>query len=166
MSSKAFAIIAGVGPGTGASIARKFAQTYSVVLLARNPSNFDPIVNEINASGGHATGISTDLSSSQSVGAAFDKIKQQYEGSALAAAVFNPSGGFARKPFMELTEEEFAGGFENQGYVRCPKINGNHGLTLQQKRSFLLCPRLPSPPAQRTRKVPSPANPNFHRRNS
>lgn len=119
MSSKAFAVIAGVGPGTGASIARKFAQTYSVVLLARNPSNFDPIVNEINSSGGHATGISTDLSNSQSVHAAFDKIKRQYEGSgsALAAAVFNPSGGFVRKPFLELTEEEFSGGFENQGCV-------------------------------------------------
>ena len=53
--SKAYAVIAGVGPGTGASIARKFAQTYPVVLLARNIANLDPIVNEIKSNGGQAT---------------------------------------------------------------------------------------------------------------
>lgn len=120
--SKAFAIIAGVGPGTGASIARKFAQTYPVVLLARNLANLDPIVNEIKSNGGQATGISTDLNDSQSVRAAFDQIKQQYEGSgsSLAAAVFNPSGGFVRKPFLELTEQEFSRSYESQGYFLLP----------------------------------------------
>ncbi|KAE8419710.1 hypothetical protein BDV36DRAFT_307665 [Aspergillus pseudocaelatus] len=115
MASKPFAIIAGVGPGTGASIARKFAQAYSVVLLARNPANFTPVVEEINANGGQATGISADLSDTNSVKSAFEKINQQYGGSTLAAAVFNSGGGFVRKPFLELTEEEFVSGFESQG---------------------------------------------------
>ncbi|KNG86848.1 oxidoreductase, short chain dehydrogenase/reductase family [Aspergillus nomiae NRRL 13137] len=115
MASKPFAIIAGVGPGTGASIARKFAQAYSVVLLARNPANFTPVVDEINANGGQATGISADLSDTNSVNSAFEKITQQYGGSTLAAAVFNSGGGFVRKPFLELTEEEFVSGFESQG---------------------------------------------------
>ncbi|KAL6235248.1 hypothetical protein BDW75DRAFT_144528 [Aspergillus navahoensis] len=115
MATKPFAIIAGVGPGTGASIARKFAQAYSVVVLARNPSNYDGVVNEINASGGQALGISTDVSDSTSVQSAFEKISQQYKGTPLAAAVFNSGGGFVRKPFLELTEEEFAGGFKSQG---------------------------------------------------
>ncbi|KAJ5312089.1 hypothetical protein PENANT_c011G05578 [Penicillium antarcticum] len=108
MASKALAIIAGVGPGTGASIAKKFAKTYSVVVLARNPDNFDPVVQEINASGGQAFGISTDVSDSKSVNAAFDKIAAQYPSSKVAAAVFNPGGGFVRKPFLELTEQDYS----------------------------------------------------------
>ncbi|KAE8356794.1 hypothetical protein BDV28DRAFT_126545 [Aspergillus coremiiformis] len=115
MASKPFAIIAGVGPGTGASIARKFAHAYAVVLLARNPANFTSVVDEINANGGHATGISTDLSDANSVQSAFEKINQQHGPSPLAAAVFNSGGGFVRKPFLDLTEAEFTSGFESQG---------------------------------------------------
>ena len=74
MASKAFAVVAGVGPGTGASVARRFAQAYPVVLLARNPDNFNSLVEEINKSGGKAIGISTDVSSPDSVKAAFQKI--------------------------------------------------------------------------------------------
>ncbi|KAF7585889.1 hypothetical protein BBP40_009927 [Aspergillus hancockii] len=115
MAIKPFAIIAGVGPGTGASIARKFAKSYSVVLLARNPANFNAVVDEINSTGGQATGISTDLADSNSVKSAFEKITQQYGESPLAAAVFNSGGGFVRKPFLELTEDEFVSGFNSQG---------------------------------------------------
>ncbi|KAJ5747044.1 uncharacterized protein N7511_008740 [Penicillium nucicola] len=115
MASKALAIIAGVGPGTGASIARKFAKTYSVVVLARNPDNYDPVVQEINASGGQAIGISTDVSDSKSVNAAFDKIATQYPTAKVAAAVFNPGGGFVRKPFLELTEQDYSIALASQG---------------------------------------------------
>lgn len=148
--SKAFAIVAGVGPGTGASIARKFAQTYPVVLLARNLANLDPIVNEIKANGGEATGISTDLNDSQSVRAAFDQIKKQYEesGSLLAAAVFNPSSGFVRKPFLELTEQEYTGSFESQGYLLflpfC--ISRSKSNNKQESRIFLR-PKCYPPPS-------------------
>ncbi|KAH3339343.1 hypothetical protein KXW81_008262 [Aspergillus fumigatus] len=115
MATKALAVIAGVGPGTGASIARRFAKAYSVVVLSRNPANFEPLVQEINSSGGQALGISADVTDPTSVKSAFEKIAQQYAGVPLAAAVFNPAGGFTRKPFLELTEEEFSQGFENQG---------------------------------------------------
>lgn len=119
-----FAIIAGVGPGTGASIARKFAATYSVVLLARNPANYEAVVSEINQSGGRAAGITADVADEDSVKKAFSKIEEDYvrgkdgnEGQ-LAAAVFNVGGGFVRKPFLELSTEEFEGGFKSNGYVR------------------------------------------------
>ncbi|KAI9367006.1 hypothetical protein BJX61DRAFT_530377 [Aspergillus egyptiacus] len=115
MATKPFAIIAGVGPGTGASIARKFAQAYSVVVLARNPANYDPVVSEINSSGGQALGLSTDLSDSSSIRSAFEKISQQHKNTPLAAAVFNSGGGRVRKPFLELTEEEFVSGYKSQG---------------------------------------------------
>ncbi|KAJ5498955.1 Short-chain dehydrogenase/reductase SDR [Penicillium expansum] len=115
MASKALAIIAGVGPGTGASIARRFAKSYSVVVLARNPDNYDPVVQEINSSGGQAIGISTDVSDSKSVNAAFDKIKAEYPSSKVAAAVFNPGGGFVVKPFLELKEEDYSNALKSQG---------------------------------------------------
>ncbi|KAE8384532.1 hypothetical protein BDV23DRAFT_166624 [Aspergillus alliaceus] len=108
MASKSIAIIAGVGPGTGASVARKFAKAYSVVVLARTPESFDPVVQEINASGGQAFGISTDVSDSKSVNAAFDKIAAQCPLSKVVAAVFNAGGGLVRKPFLELTEQDYS----------------------------------------------------------
>ena len=74
-SSPLLAIVAGVGPGTGASVARKFAQTYPVVLLARNPANYEPLVKEINGSGGKALGISADVSNEKSMKEAFEQIK-------------------------------------------------------------------------------------------
>ncbi|PWY94204.1 NAD(P)-binding protein [Aspergillus sclerotioniger CBS 115572] len=110
MATKPFAIIAGVGPGTGSSIARLFAKSYPVILLARNPQNYQSVVDEINSTGGQATGISTDLSDSKGVRSTFEQIKSQFGNAPLAAAVFNSGGGFIRKPFLELTEEE-KGGF-------------------------------------------------------
>jgi len=111
------AIIAGVGPGTGASLARRFAQSYPVVLLARNPSNFEPLADEINKSGGEAFGISTDVSSEASVESAFAKIQERYPGALVAAAVFNASTRPSRKPFLEVTAEEFERGYGVSVYV-------------------------------------------------
>lgn len=41
MAPNPFAVIAGVGPGIGAAIARRFASSYPVVLLARKEESFD-----------------------------------------------------------------------------------------------------------------------------
>jgi len=116
-ASKPIAIIAGVGSGTGAALARRFAKSYPVVLLARNPSNFDRLADEINASGGEAVGISTDVSSEESMKSAFAKIKEIHGGAPIAAAVFNASSRPSRKPFLELTAEEFGRGYEVSVYV-------------------------------------------------
>jgi NAD(P)-dependent dehydrogenase (short-subunit alcohol dehydrogenase family) len=115
-ASKGWAVVAGVGPGTGASVARRFAQSYAVALLARNPSNYEPIVKEINDAGGKAIGISTDASDGKSVKAAFDQIKKE-SGGKLVAAIYNVGGRFIRKPFLELSEEEFMSGMEANGYT-------------------------------------------------
>jgi len=115
-SSKAWAIVAGVGPGTGASVARKFALKYPVALLARQPANYEPLVKEIEAAGGKAIGISTDVADGASVKNAFEKIKSEMKGAQLAAAVFNVGGRFIRKPFLELNEDDFMAGMEANGY--------------------------------------------------
>ena len=137
MVSKGLAIIAGVGPGTvcplsstlvhdhcrakqhpqGASIARRFAQSYSVAVLSRTTGSYEPLVQEINSAGGNAIGISTDVSDANSVNAAFDQIEKQFPDSPLAASIFNPAGGFVRKPFLELTNDEFSQALDSQAYA-------------------------------------------------
>jgi len=112
MTSKAIAIVAGVGPGTGAAVARKFAAAYPVVLLARNPDNYESLVQEINKNGGQAIGISTDVSSPESLKQAFSKVEEEHKGAPIAAAIFNASGKFVRKPLMEMTVDEFSAGWE------------------------------------------------------
>lgn len=114
-SSKLFAVVAGVGPGTGAAVARKFGQQYPVALLARKPENYEPYVKEINDAGGKAIGISTDLSDASSIKAAFQKIESEFGGAGCAAAVFNASGSFLRKSILDLSEQEFTAGYQVSG---------------------------------------------------
>lgn len=85
-----------------------------MVLLARNPDNFNPVVQEINSSGGQAIGISTDVTDTNSVNSAFDEIAKKFPNVPLAATIFNPGGGFVKKPFLELTEQEFTLAYESQ----------------------------------------------------
>ncbi len=115
MAGRSLAIIAGVGAGTGSSIARKFAEAYSVVLLARNPDNYAPLVKELNDAGGKAVGISADVSDAASVKNAFSEIARDFKDVPLAAAVFNVGGRFVRKPFLELNLEDFESGWEANG---------------------------------------------------
>lgn len=117
MSPSPFAVVAGVGPGTGAAVARRFAKAYPVALLARSPENYESLVKEINSSGGKAIGISADVSSEESVKSAFANIKKEYKGAGCAAAVFNASGGFFRKPLLEMGVEEFGRSWEVSAYV-------------------------------------------------
>jgi len=114
-ASNFYSIVAGVGAGTGRSVALKFAKTYPVVLLARNPANYESVVKEIQSSGGHAIGISTDVSSPSSVKDAFAEIEKEFKGKKLAAAIYNVGGGFVRKPFLEMSLEEYVGGYEANG---------------------------------------------------
>lgn len=117
-ASSFYTIIAGTGGGTGRSLALKFSSFYpTVYLLSRSASSYDPIINEINSRGGNAIGIPTDVTNSSSVKFAFEAIKRHEEGkgSHLAAAVYNVGGKFVRKPFLELSDEDYAAGFAGNG---------------------------------------------------
>lgn len=96
MASRPFAVIAGVGTGTGSAVARRFAKAYSVIVLARNPENYKSIVNEINSSGGKAVGISADVSDEKSVQNAFGQIVKEFGEQNLAASVYNVGGVMIR----------------------------------------------------------------------
>ena len=107
MASKAFAVIVGVGPGTGAAIATRFAGAYPVACLARNPDSYEPVVQDIKKNGGQAIGISADISQEDSVKAAFEKIKQEYAGMGCAAAIFNASARPKKQPLLDMTVDDF-----------------------------------------------------------
>ncbi len=88
MASKTFyAVVAGVGAGTGRSVALRFAKAYPVALLARKPESYNDIVAEIKQNGGEAIGISADTSDVESVKSAFETIKKEFQGKKLAAAI-------------------------------------------------------------------------------
>ncbi|ETS85021.1 hypothetical protein PFICI_03046 [Pestalotiopsis fici W106-1] len=123
-----FALVAGAGPGTGRSIALRFAKLYPTVLLARRRENFDGIVNEIEAAGGTALGITADVSDPAAVQAAFATIKKEMPNSKLAAAVYNVNGGFAMKPFLDLKAEDLESSLD--GTVRAGFTYAQHCLPL------------------------------------
>lgn len=145
-NSKFFAVVAGVGPGTGAAVARKFGLQYPVALLARDPANYEPYVKEINDAGGKAIGISTDVSDAGSVQGAFQKIATEFGAASCAAAIFNASGRFLRKSVLELTEDEFTAGYQVSWYGCMLSVHnvGVYCIDTMQQGCF---PLLPSSPA-------------------
>jgi len=60
------ALIAGVGPGTGAALARAFARaSYAIGLLSRRAESSNPLAKEIAFSGGQALAVPTDVTNRQ-----------------------------------------------------------------------------------------------------
>ncbi|KFY97317.1 hypothetical protein V498_02138 [Pseudogymnoascus sp. VKM F-4517 (FW-2822)] len=144
-ASNLYAIIAGVGGGTGRSLALKFSAAYpTVYLLARTPDSYDSIVNEIKASGRNAVGISTGVSSASSVSSALKTIAAENANKNLAAAIYNVGGKFVRKPFLELTEEEYSAGFEASGRGF---FNFAHGTLPLLLETAALKEAAPNPPS-------------------
>ncbi|OAA61416.1 oxidoreductase, short chain dehydrogenase/reductase family [Cordyceps fumosorosea ARSEF 2679] len=103
MTSKPYAIIAGVGAGTGAAVARRFAKQYPVALLARSPDFSHKLAAEIEAEGGTAVSYKVDVANEEDMERVFGEIKDHF-GSTCAAAVFNASSRPFPKPFLWQTQ--------------------------------------------------------------
>lgn len=106
VSDKFYAVVAGIGPATGRSVALRFAESYPVVLLSRQPESYNDVVAQINKSGGKAIGISADATDADSLASAFASIKKDkdFGNLRLVAAIYNvrPNSRPSRKPFLEL----------------------------------------------------------------
>ncbi len=69
--------VVGVGPGLGLALARRFAKTYAVALVARGADKVVSFAKEIEAGGGRALAVAADVSKSEGIAAAFDKIRSE-----------------------------------------------------------------------------------------
>lgn len=99
-SSKA-CVVAGVGPGNGASLSRRFAAAgYQVAMLARSEERLRKLEAEISGTRGYPV----DLGEPSAVSASFEKIRSQL--GPIDVLVHNAGGG-RFSSFMDTTPEIF-----------------------------------------------------------
>lgn len=104
------AIIAGVGPGLGAALARAFAREgFAVGLLARKMESSAPVEAEIRRSGGKTAALAVDVTDRDAVVKAVEKLRGEF--GAPAALAYNASG-YGRGKFLELEPAAVRAAFE------------------------------------------------------
>ncbi len=104
------AVVAGVGPGLGSSLARSFArQGYAVALLSRRPESSESVASEIRAKGGKALVVPTDVTDRKAILSAVERIRAEL--ATITALAYNASG-FGRGPFLDLDPEVIRQSFE------------------------------------------------------
>jgi NAD(P)-dependent dehydrogenase (short-subunit alcohol dehydrogenase family) len=105
MSESKVAVVLGVGPGLGATVARRFAsQGFTLGLMARSSEKLTPIQTEIEKSGGTALSIPADATDPASVTEAFALVKQKLGNPEVF--VYN-TGAFQMGGILDLTPEQF-----------------------------------------------------------
>ena len=84
-------VVLGLGPSTGASVARRFAKAgYSIAVAARRAEHLDPLVSEIEKAGGKAIAVPTDATDEAAVKELVQKAETDL--GPLGVAVYNASG--------------------------------------------------------------------------
>lgn len=115
-------VVAGVGPGLGASVCRRFAREgYAVAMLSRRAQHGE-LAEELKGLGAPKTlAVACDVSDEASVKAAFNEVREKL--GEVSCLVYNASG-FSRGGIMDLKIDEF----ENAFRVSCSGAL----LTMQQ----------------------------------
>ncbi|WP_224448095.1 SDR family NAD(P)-dependent oxidoreductase [Haloprofundus salilacus] len=102
-------VIAGVGPGLGASVARRFVdEGCRVALFARSESYIDDLAEELNDddgdNGGEALAVPTDLADPESIESGFETVREAF---GPVDVLVNHASGGSWKGLLELSLEEF-----------------------------------------------------------
>lgn len=106
----AAAIVAGVGPGTGAALARALAKEgYAVGLLSRHRESSEPVAEEIRGAGGKALAVLADVTDRRSVQAAVAQIRQSL--GPITALAHNASG-YGRGEFLQMDPDQIRQSFD------------------------------------------------------
>lgn len=129
------AVVVGVGPGLGASLARRFAAGYRVALLARKEEYLTHLVKEIETAGGHALAVPTDVSKEDHITAAFATIREKLGApqTLLYNAAMRPVGRLMEtKPstFENTWRVSVFGAFLCAQHVVPDMLANNHGVIL------------------------------------
>ena len=99
------AVIAGVGPGLGAAIARKFAnEGCNIVLLSRSSPYIINLSNRLEGTGIKVLPIPTDITKATQVEATFEQIRAEFGAPDI---LVNHAGNAAWGNLSELTPEAF-----------------------------------------------------------
>jgi NAD(P)-dependent dehydrogenase (short-subunit alcohol dehydrogenase family) len=105
-------VIAGVGPGLGASLARKLAREGSrLALLARSSAFLKTLSDELRQLGTDALAIPTDVSNSVQVAAAFERIRDRLGPVDLLINNASGTGPFGQS-FVDISPDSFARGWQ------------------------------------------------------
>ena len=113
------AVIAGVGPGNGAAIARRLAQEgYDLGLLSRSGAFSAQLAAELRGSGVRAMECSADLADAAEVAQAFDRIRAEI---GVAEVLVQNAAPMVRAPFLDVTPDQFETAFRVSvmGMVHC-----------------------------------------------
>jgi NAD(P)-dependent dehydrogenase (short-subunit alcohol dehydrogenase family) len=102
--NKQVAVVVGVGPGLGASLARRFAQGYTVAIMARRAEYLRSLGDEIRAARGNVLEVPADVTNPVQIEAAFKTIREKL--GPPEVLLYNAGGG-TRGTVMELTLEQF-----------------------------------------------------------
>ena len=104
------AIVAGVGPGLGSSLARALSREgYAVALLSRRAESSKPVASEIRANKGKAFVVPVDVTDRKAVSQAVDKIRSEL--GPISVLAYNASG-YGRGSFLDLDPELIRQSFE------------------------------------------------------
>jgi NAD(P)-dependent dehydrogenase (short-subunit alcohol dehydrogenase family) len=104
-------VIAGVGPGLGSSLARKFAKEgCRLAVLARSPDFLEALSKELREHGTEVLAIPTDISETDQVAAAFARIRDELGPVDLLVNNASASSPFSQ-PFVDITPESFTHGW-------------------------------------------------------
>jgi NAD(P)-dependent dehydrogenase (short-subunit alcohol dehydrogenase family) len=102
--SNPVAVVIGVGPGLGASLARRFASKYAVAINARTADFLGELATEIRAHGGEALEVQADTSKAGEVHRAFELIRARL--GEPEVLLFNAAAGPLGN-INEVTAEQF-----------------------------------------------------------
>ena len=99
------AVIAGVGPGLGESLARKFAvEGCDVGLFARSEEYLDDLSINLHEQGVESVGVPTDLTNPESIRKGFETVREEL---GPIDILINHASGGAWKGLREISPEEF-----------------------------------------------------------
>jgi NAD(P)-dependent dehydrogenase (short-subunit alcohol dehydrogenase family) len=103
--AKPVAAVIGVGPGLGASLARRFAAKYAVAINARTPDFLRTLANDIRERGGVVLEIQADVSQPEQARRAFEVMRAEL--AEPEVLLFNAAAGPLGN-VNEVTAEQFA----------------------------------------------------------
>lgn len=132
---KQVAVVVGVGPGTGAALARRFSKQYDVALVARSADYLRTLGDEIRGDGGHALETPADVGDPEQIGAAFAVIRDKLGD--VDVLLYNAGSG-TWGTITEITAEQYEGAWRVNAFgaflsakeVAPSMIKRGHGVML------------------------------------